>query len=147
MSEFLNINDSYKRWMDIRNAFDSFSLEDIYTLRKAIELKQVDTYWNLGFIHIAKLQMLMLEFRYDETLKEIYEYMLERVNEWMLTASFEQRDLTEYDLQRLFKDQPVVEAPMDKLYLGYNVKSCKYKRRLLTKYPELSSVIEDMINT
>lgn len=146
----LKTEDQQKRWGRIRNAFDHFSLEDTFTLRKAIELKQIDMFWELGLIHISRLELLAREFRYDATIQKIYQEMLVRVNDRMKFIIDRGTDLDIDDVEYMFKDQPFVYndrvTDINPRTILYNVKRCKYKLRLESKYPKLYDVIEDMVN-
>lgn len=139
-----------ERWASIRGGLDEFSLEDIYTLRKAIALKQIDTYWELGFVHIGHLQLLTREFAYDSILKKIYETMLVRVNDRVMLRQSCGEDLDNMDYEYMFKGQPFVyneevsEAHPHSIL--YDVKNCFYKRKLIKKYPGKYNLIIDMIN-
>ena len=139
-----------RRWGTIRNGLDDFSLEDLYTLRKAIALKQIDTYWEMGMIHIAHLQLLQKEFSYDNILEKIYKAMFVRVNERIMDSQMNQTDLDISDYEYMFKDQPYVyndevteENPRMVLY---DVKQCFYKKKLIKKYPDKYNLINDMVN-
>lgn len=144
------MNDQMKQWGKIRNMFTGWSLEDIYTLRKAIDLKQVDTYWDqTGLFNLARVEMLATQFKYDNLLQKIYQHMLVRVNDRMKLLHDEDRTLTVYDLEHMFKDQPflyndnvTVENPRTVLY---DVHKCSYKKRLQSKFPKLFDVIEDLV--
>ena len=131
----------------MKNAFEHWSLEDIFTLRKAIELKQVDTYWELGFLHIARLKMLAKEFRYDEILQTIAKRMYERVEEYKDIKMMHSRPLAIEDIETLFRHQPVTDSADGKGdVIVYDVMKCKYKARLIKKYPEAKDIIEDLVN-
>lgn len=147
---FIMTDFQLERWGTIRGGLDEFSLEDIFTLRKAIALKQIDTYWEMGMIHIGHLQLLTKEFAYDSILKKIYDVMLERVNARIMMRQTNGEDLDMHDYEYMFKDQPFIynedvseERPHSVLY---DVKNCFYKRKLIKKYPDKFNLIQDMVN-
>ncbi len=123
--------------------FKSFSLEDVYTLRKAIELKQVDTYWELGILHVARIKLLAAEFRYDALLQDISDYLTERCQDWIDYRGKGKKDFDARDLELIFKDQPFLTAGG---IILYDVNNCKYKNRLIKKYPEIKDVIMDLVH-
>ncbi len=123
--------------------FDGFSLEDVYTLRKAIELKQVDTYWELGILHVGRIKLLAREFRYDALLQDIAHYLWARTQEWIDRRAKEKRYLNVEDIEMIYRDQPYVTAGGNVLY---DVHHCKYKNRLIKKFPEMKDVIMDLVH-
>lgn len=139
-----------RRWGNIKNAFSGFSLEDSYTLRKAIVLKNVDVYWNLGLIHIANLELLHKEFMYDKILEKIYFTMRDRVNDRCVMRFENGEDLDMNDYEYMFRDQPLVYneevSESHPHSILYDVKNCFYKRKLVSKYSEMYEVIQDMVN-
>ncbi len=136
-----------ERWTRIQGAFSDWSLEDVYTLRKAIELKQVDTYWELGIIHVARVKLLALEFRYDDLLQTIAKCLCERVEDYKGIRMMQDRDLTIDDIEMLFRHQPLTDSANGKGdIIIYDVMKCKYKARLIKKYPESKDIIEDLVN-
>ena len=129
-----------ERWGRIRALMGTtWSLEDVYTLRKAIELKQVDTYWELGILHVARIKLLASEFRYDEVLQNIAKYLFERTEEWIEARVKQERYLSIEDIEMIFRDQP-------DMGLYYDIHKCKYKYRLIKKYPEMKGLIMDMVH-
>lgn len=131
---------------NIRNALNDWSLEDIYTLRKAVELKSVDTYWDqMGLFNLTKIQMLASEFRYDALLQRIYSHLLIRVNDRMKDIHVCDRKITLNDLEYMFRDQPFLHAEGEIYGVDYNVHKCKYKKRLQWKYPKSSDLIDDLV--
>lgn len=140
----------FQRWGKIRHAFSDWSLEDIYTLDKAMTLKDIDTYWEMGLAHIAKLQMLQMRYSYDHLLSQIYDYMFREVNQWFREKYKWGHTININDISALFEGQPLVynenitvENPRTILY---NVKQCSYKKRLQKKYPKKFGLIEDLVN-
>ncbi len=137
-------------WALIRNMTSEWSKEDLFTLRKAITLKQVDVYWDQnGLYNLVYLEMLAKQFDYDFILQRIYQHMLIRVNDRM-------KDIHEYhndqvilaDLEYMFKDQPLVYREGEETLKGtilYDVHKCLYKRRLQAKYSNLYDVIDTMV--
>ena len=139
----------FNLFANYKHAFDKWSLEDIYTLDKAITLKNVDNYWEQGLYHIGRLQLLSMRYSYDYLLKQIYEYMYNSVHEWFTEKQKWGNLINDNDLAVLFKDQPVLynENMLDgnPRTVLYDVKNCFYKNRLIKKYPKMYDVIQDMV--
>lgn len=137
-----------QRWADIKCAFSDWSIEDAYNLRKAQVLQNVSTYWQNGIIQIANLDLLRREFSYDSIIDRIYDHMLERVNDRIILRRNQGEDLDMSDYEYMFSHQPYVYAVAEdntKKTVLYDVDKCLYKRRLVTKYPKLFNVIQDMV--
>ena len=139
----MNLED---RFNEVRNAFDDWNMEDVFTLRKAIELKRVSKNWDEGFLHLPRLRMLAIEFDYDPIIQKIYQHMLKRCNDFMIQWRHAgiQPDID--NLEMIFSTEPVVYDVNDETLVIYNYYKCKYKQRLKIKYPELANVIEDLVN-
>ncbi len=134
------------RYNQVRNQLDDWNMEDAFTLRKAIELKRVSAKWEEGFLHLARLQLLALEFDYDILLKKIYQHMLFRsanfIKDW--SRRIEEPDME--DLRMLFQNEPVLYHEGNENYVLYNVNKCKYEQKLKIKYSENVDMINDMVN-
>jgi len=137
-------------WALIRNMTSEWSKEDLFTLRKAITLKQVDTYWDQnGLYNLVYLEMLAKQFDYDWILQKIYMHMLNRVNDRMIWIRESNDEVTLDHLEYMFKDQPLVynedvrESHIQPIL--YDVHKCLYKRRLQAKYTKLYDVIDTMV--
>ncbi len=139
-----------EEWALVRNMTQDWSLEDIFTLRKAITLKQVDTYWDQnGLFNLVYVEMLAKQFSYDGILQRIYKHMLERVNDRMkYICQFHDDKVDMRDLEYMFKDQPFVYREGEETLKGtilYDVHKCLYKRRIQAKYTKLYDIIETII--
>ncbi len=138
-------------WALIRNMTSEWSKEDLFTLRKAITLKQVDVYWDQnGLYNLVYIEMLAKQFDYDWILQKIYNTMLIRVNDRMkIIHELHDGIVTLDDLEYMFKDQPLVynedvrEGHIQPIL--YDVHKCLYKRRLQAKYTKLYDIIDTMI--
>lgn len=131
------------------NMMDDFDNEDVYTLRKAIELNYISSHWDQGMLLMPRLDMLAKEFRYDALLQKLNKYMQSRVQEFLRGYTSIETFVKETDFEMLFADQPLLynenvtkEKPWPVLY---DVNKCFYKKRLLKKYPKYNTVIELMI--
>lgn len=138
-------SDLFKCWDLVQGCFNKFNLEDIYTLRKAIELQKMNKDWECGFAHMASLQLLTREFSYDVLLRNIYNYMSERVSEFMNEWSKSGHKIRMSDLEILFKRQPEFSISSKDWYGNYDVMNCKYRRRLTGKYPELDGLFDVLV--
>ena len=131
--------------------YREFSTEDVYTMRKAIVLKQCHTYWDQnGLLSLSNLELLSKEFGYDALIKKIYDYMFERVNERLVYMKEKGFTVTLNDYEYMFRDQPMlyneeVLSSSDVRSVLYNVHDCFYRNRLVKKYQGMRDVIDQCI--
>ncbi len=134
------------RYYQVRNQLDDWNMEDAFTLRKAIELHRVSVRWEEGFLHLARLQLLALEFDYDPLLKKIYQHLLKKSNDLIIHLRNKGIEPDIDYIEMLFSNEPILYQDGNENYILYDYKKCKYKQRLKIKYSENVDMIEDMVN-
>ena len=131
-------------WAENKLCFSNFSKEEARTLLKVMILKNTALMWGDGFVHLARIELLVKAFPEDGLLKEIYQQLLERCNTWMTEILNEENFGN--TMEHCFSDQPTTyDHHGNGTRTWYDVNNDDMMRKLINKHPKLEGAIKGVV--
>ena len=105
-------------------------------------LKDISLRPEAGFVHLAKVELLVKAFPNDGLLSEIYQQLLKKCNDIVINVSIDNyRNI----MQRCFSDEPTTYMDESSARLKYDVNNNKYLKEIIADHPELEGAINGVI--
>ncbi len=129
-------------WAENKLCFSDFNQTEAMDLLKIIILKEVDLRWEVGFVNLAKVELLAKAFPDDTLMLEIYEQLLKKCN-YIVTNLTEEnyKDV----MERCFSGEPVTYWREGEFEVRYNVNNNKYLKKIIADHPEAEGAINGVI--
>ena len=132
-------------WAENKLCFSDFNLHQALQEMSNPEimiLKDISLRPEAGFVHLAKVELLVKAFPNDGLLSEIYQQLLKKCNDIVINVSIDNyRNI----MQRCFSDEPTTYMDESSARLKYDVNNNKYLKEIIADHPELEGAINGVI--
>ena len=129
-------------WAENKLCFSDFNQTEAMDLLKIMILKDISLRPEAGFVHLARVELLVKAFPNDGLLSDIYQHLLRKCNDNVINLN---KDNYKSIMERCFQDEPTTYTSSDSYMVRYDVNDNKYLKKIIADHPELEGAIKGVV--